>query len=118
METRALMENELGNYFKTDEAEVQQEEEANKAPPAKMFNSKTHKLVFEETFLKSNVEGWKSKVEDKINSLSMENIHLMKENKSNEIKLVQILEEFNKIILELNKSNNALKETKRNLDIV
>ena len=28
----------------------------------------------------------------------MENIHLMKENKSNEIKLVQILEEFNKIV--------------------
>ena len=60
METRALMENELGNYFKTDEAQVQQEEETNKAPPAIMFNTKTHKLGFEETFLKSSVEGLKS----------------------------------------------------------
>ena len=47
----------------------------------------------------------------------MENKHLMKENKSNEIKLVQISEEFNKFVFNLNQSNIELEETKRNLDM-
>ena len=113
----ALVANDLGNNYKHDEAEVQKEEK-NKAPPAIMFNTKTHTLGFEETFLKSNVESLKRRVEDKIHSLSMENIHLMKDNKSNEIKLAQILEEFKKLFFELNKSDTELDETKRNLDIV
>ena len=108
----ALIENELGNYVKYDEVEVHQEEEKNKAFPVIFFNAKTHKLEFEETFLKC----LKRRVEDKINCLGMENEHLMKENKSNEIKLVQILEEFNKFVYNLNQSNIELEETKRNLD--
>ena len=103
-----LMEKEVSVNAGHDEMEVDQKEETKISSPAMKFYNKNHNLRFEETFVNTIVGGLKTKIEEKISSLIREKLNLMEENRTNEIKLVQIEKEFNKVVFELNQTINKL----------